>query len=377
MKHTYHIIGIPNTVTSKEYNSCAYTQKVLKFGKMMVERGHTVYHYGHEESNLVCTEHISVISKKDFDQIYGSDVWKKEFFKYDTSDKVYETFFENSILEIAKRKKKNDFLLAFWGSGVKKICDANSDMIVIEPGIGYSRGHFARWRVWESYAIYHAFCNLDSVKKCKQNNYDVVIPNYFDKDDFVYKEQKKDYFLFVGRVYNGKGINIAIDATKIAGVKLKIAGPLFDGYKNNFPDHVEYLGHVDIEQRKELMANAKASLIPSQYVEPFGGVQIENLLSGTPTITSDWGAFSENNLHGITGYRCRTMGDYVEAILTIDKIKPSDCRKWGENFTIENIAPRYEKFFEDVLDVYTGKGWYSESNGLDSLTMSYPNKNEN
>jgi hypothetical protein len=29
-----------NTVTSKEFNACAYTQKVVKFGKMMKARGH-------------------------------------------------------------------------------------------------------------------------------------------------------------------------------------------------------------------------------------------------------------------------------------------------------------------------------------------------
>ncbi len=36
------------------------------------------------------------------------------------------------------------------------------------------------------------------------------------------------------------------------------------------------------------------------------------------------------------------------------------------------VAPRYEKFFEDVLDVYTGAGWYAEGNGIDVLTMEYP-----
>lgn len=50
------------------------------------------------------------------------------------------------------------------------------------------------------------------------------------------------------------------------------------------------------------------------------------------------------------------MGYYVDAINNIDKIKSSDCRKWGENFTLDNIAPRYEKFFNDVLDVYNDKG---------------------
>jgi glycosyltransferase involved in cell wall biosynthesis len=132
------------------------------------------------------------------------------------------------------------------------------------------------------------------------------------------------------------------------------------------------VGYADVPKRKELMSKAKASFLPSQYVEPFGGVQIENLLSGTPTITSDWGSFAENNLHGVTGYRCRTMGDYVDAINNIDKIRPADCRAFGENFTLERVAPRYEKYFQDVLDVYNGAGWYAEGNGIDAMTMTYP-----
>ena len=368
-KHTYHIIGVPHTISSQIYSSCAYTQKVVKFGKMMTERGHTVYHYGHEKSDIICTEHVSVISEQDFNEIYGTDVWKKESFTYDLDNKVYKKFFENAIKEIEKRKDKHHFLLPFWGAGVKPICDAHNDMIVVEPGIGYAGGHWAKWRVWESYAIYHAFCGISNVGTCKQNNYDIVIPNYFDVNDFTYipPDEKEDYFLFIGRVYDGKGISIAIDATRRAGVKLKIAGPLFAGYNSDFPEHVEYLGHVNIETRKNLMAKAKGSIIPSQYLEPFGGVQVECLLSGTPTITSDWGAFTENNIHGLTGYRCRTMGDYVEAIKNIGNIKPKDCRKWGLNFTLDKIAPRYEKFFNDVLDVYKGDGWYSKSNGLDVL----------
>jgi glycosyltransferase involved in cell wall biosynthesis len=121
------------------------------------------------------------------------------------------------------------------------------------------------------------------------------------------------------------------------------------------------------------MANAKASFLPSMYVEPFGGVQIENLLCGTPTITTDWGSFAENNLHGITGYRCRTMGDFVEAIKRIDEIDPEDCRRFAMgNFTLDKVAPMYEKYFKDVLDVYEGKGWYSDCNGLDAMYRVYP-----
>lgn len=374
MGFRFHVLGLPHTVSSKVFNACAYTQKVVKFCKMMKARGHTIIHYGHEDSDVICDEHVTVLTNKDFEISYGTHDWKSKFFKFDMGDHAYQTFFKNAIVEIGKRKQTNDFILPFWGSGVRPVCDAHNDLIVVEPGIGYAGGHWARWKVFESYAIYHAYCGLMNVGTCRQDWYDVVIPNYFDLDEFEYYDQKEDYFLYLGRVYDGKGVNVAIEATKIAGVKLVIAGQKEEGY--TLPSHVEYIGYADVPTRKKLMGKAKASFLPSMYVEPFGGVQIENLLSGTPTITTDWGAFAENNIHGVTGYRCRTMGDFVQAIHNIDRISPKNCRIWGENFSLENVAPMYEKYFQDVMDVHTGNGWYTQKDitALTALEKVYPHE---
>ncbi len=367
----FHVLGLPHTVSNKDFVACAYTQKVVKFCKMMKRRGHSIIHYGHEDSDVECDEHVTVITNNDFTISYGDHDWRNKFFKFDTNDHAYQTFYRNAINEIGKRKGFPEFILPFWGVGVKPICDAHPDLITVEPGIGYAGGHWARWKVFESYAIYHAYCGLNNVGSCNQDWYDVVIPNYFDLDEFQYEPQKENYFLYLGRVYNGKGVHIAIQAAQIAGVKLVVAGQKEDGYY--LPPEVEYVGYADVKLRKELMSKAKASFLPSMYVEPFGGVQIENLLCGTPTITTDWGAFAENNLHGITGYRCRSMGDFVWAVQNIDNIKPIDCRKWGENFSLERIAPLYEKFFTDILNVYTKNGWYEPiSVSLDLLKKDYP-----
>ena len=366
----FHILGLPHTVTSKEYNACAYTQKVYKFGKMMTARGHEVIHYGHEESDLPCTEHVTVITNDDLKIAYGNYDWRKNFFKFDTNDHAYKTFYANAIREVGKRKQKNDFILPFWGAGTRPVCDAHPDMICVEPGIGYAGGHWARFKIFESYAIYHAYYGLDSVGTCKQDWYDTVIPNYFDPEDFTYNDKKDDYFLFLGRVYEGKGVNIAVQATEAIGAKLIIAGQnsLKQMGYTEIPSHVTELGYADVETRRNLMANAKGAFVASLYTEPFGGVQVECLFSGTPTITTNWGSFTENNIHGVTGYRCTTFEQFTWAAKNIGNIKPEACRDFAlNNFSLDVVAQKYEEYFQSVLNVYNGNGWYEKNDSRTEL----------
>ncbi|CAB5221147.1 RfaG Glycosyltransferase [uncultured Caudovirales phage] len=371
----FHILGVPHTVTNKDYVACAYTQKVLKFGKMMKARGHTIIHYGHEESDLECDEHVTVITNKDLDIAYGNHDWRTNFFKFSNTDHAYQTFHKNAIREVGLRKQKNDFILAFWGYGVRAVCDAHPDMIVVEPGIGYPDSQWARWRVYESYSMHAAISGVDKVRSCTQDWYHVVIPNYFDLNDFTYDDKKEDYFLYLGRVYEGKGVHIAIEMTRALGKKLIIAGQgnlESMGYKE-IPDHVEMVGYAGAEKRNQLMSKAKALVIGTLYGEPFGGVVIEAMLCGTPVISTDWGAFSELNVHGHTGFRCRTFKDFIEAGKHIDVIKPINCRTWAENFSLEKVGGMYEKYFQDVLNTYEGNGWYDEKSGdLNSLYRRLP-----
>ena len=59
----------------------------------------------------------------------------------------------------------------------------------------------------------------------------------------------------------------------------------------------------------------------------------------------------------------------------IDKIDSYDCRLWGENFSIEKISKMYEEYFQSVIDIYGGKGWYERHEDrvdLDWLSKNYP-----
>lgn len=374
-KLRFHILAVPHTVTRKDYSACAFTQKALKFGKMMHRRGHTVIHYGHNESQIECTEQVNITDNQLFQDTYGHYDWKKELFKHNTADNCNKTFNERAIVEVGKRKKHHDFLLLFWGIGHADVAKAHPDMICVEPGIGCFNTPCTPFSIYESYAVMNYVYGQE---KWEPKWTDAVIPNYFDLEDFKFNSKPGDYFMYLGRIIESKGIGIAVEIAKRTGMKLKVAGQGDFKQQLGFdpPPEVEIVGYLEPAARDEMLRGALALLAPTHYNEPFGGVTVEALMCGTPIITSDWGAFPENNLHGVTGYRCRNMDQFVWAAKNVHKISRRACRQWAENnFSLEHIAPMYEEYFTSLIPIFTGKGFYEVNENrkeLDWMKREYP-----
>lgn len=362
----FHLLGVPHTISTPEYSACAFTGKVVKMAKMLRSRGHHVIHYGHEHSRVDCDEHVTVTTADDLHQAYGDHDWRvKGFPDYKLEDAAYQAFHRNAIRELGYRGQKGDFLLCPFGHAHKPEADAYPGLIAVESGIGYSGGSFAKFRVFESYAIMHVYQGQQRLASMSNEMwYDWVIPNSFDLVDFEYSADKENYFLHLGRIGPGKGTHIAVEVANAIGAKLVIAGP---GAMSS-TDNIEVVGVVGPERRKQLMRDAKGTFCPSMYLEPFCGVQIESMLSGTPVISTDWGAFVEYNPHGVTGYRCRTMEQFTWAARNIDQIAPIACRRWAEkNFSLDHVAGMYDEFFWSVAQVHGGKGWYEVRPGRREL----------
>ena len=125
----------------------------------------------------------------------------------------------------------------------------------------------------------------------------------------------------------------------------------------------------------KLLSEAKAAFVPTVFIEPFGGVAIECMLSGCPVITSDMGDFTETVLNSHVGYRCHTFEEFVWAAKNIDKINPQTCRDWAlNNYSTDRAAVMYEEAFRSIMHL-RDMGWYQKNAGrhsLDHLKMTYP-----
>jgi glycosyltransferase involved in cell wall biosynthesis len=362
-----HSLAVPHTVTHPDYSACAFTQKVLKFCEMFkASNEYRIIHYGHPDSKTSAHEHVNVTSNEVLEKTYGNYDWRKNQFRHSSGDFAHQHFNSNAGAEILKRKKRGDLVLAFW-AGTKGACDianTNNDLIVIEPGIG-SGWAFAKFRCYESYPLKGAYVGTEGVSRCNPHWYHRVVPNYFDPRDFDATQKREDYALFIGRLGTNKGLDIAIDACKRLGIRLKVAGqggPEGIGL-NEWPEHVDFIGYADIETRKELMAKARFGFLLSTYWEPFGGTAVEMMMSGCIPITTDFGAMTEYIVDGVNGFRCNTMGDILRAMRNVDRIDRQKMALFAfQNFSLDAVRPKFERAFSDFRDIWDGKGWYEDHN---------------
>ncbi len=368
-KFRYHVVSLPHTQVTKDYLSCAYTQKVLNFCKMMKSLGHDIFLYASEETDAPVTELIPCITKQEQADFFGAVDTKKDFYpiEWDENLPYWQIMNNKAILEIQKRIQPQDFICLIGGTCQAPIARTLKDHMTVEFGVGY-KGIFSNHRVFESYAWMHHCYGLNKIENGMY--FDAVIPNYFDPIDFPLAEKKEDYYVYIGRMIPRKGAHIAVEVCGKLGKKLILAGQGVISNENGViktaemefsGDHVTHIGTVDVKQRGELLSKATAVLVPTQYIEPFGGVHIEAMMCGTPVITTDWGVFTETVTNGFNGYRTRSFQEMLEAMEKVKTLDSKKIRDWAiANYSLERVAQLYEAYFEQLHTLW-GAGWYSDA----------------
>ncbi len=186
--------------------------------------------------------------------------------------------------------------------------------------------------------------------------------------DFQFS-QGGEVFLFSGRLTEEKGVDLAVEVARKAGVALEIVGdinytpaglrlyekirPFIDNQK------IKYRGHVPFGRMSGIYQQAKALLFPITSPEAFGLVMIEAMACGTPVVAFGLGSVPEIVKDGRTGFVVKpgNLQGMIEAVRKISEMPAEEyqqmrqnCRRHVEqNFSIEKMVTDYEKVYQKVI----------------------------
>jgi len=126
--------------------------------------------------------------------------------------------------------------------------------------------------------------------------------------------------LFVGRLEETKGADLAAQAAARVGAELTVVGegPLVDRIRQIHP-RARLMGRRSPAEIRDLAANARMLVMPSRYPEPFGLVAIEAAWSGLPVILAQTALLSDDLVASGAGIAVdpRNVDAFADAIRTI------------------------------------------------------------
>ena len=165
-----------------------------------------------------------------------------------------------------------------------------------------------------------------------------------------YGKRRGGYVAYLGTFYPQKQPNAALDAARLAGVNLVMAGPTPPAP----PPGSRYIGPLWGEDKFEFLYHADALIFPSS-IECAPVTVLEAQSVGTPVIVSAFGGSHENMQHEKTGFVCQDTLEMSAALRNIHCINRDACRQWvSENRNEADMVAAYDAILQDVA---AGKQW--------------------
>jgi glycosyltransferase involved in cell wall biosynthesis len=180
-----------------------------------------------------------------------------------------------------------------------------------------------------------------------------VLNNFMHKDPPSVTD-KSDYYCYVGRLSEEKGVGTLLKAASQLPYPLKIIGdgPLSAGLKKQYGDwaHIEFLGQMSPGQLFPVVRKSRFSVIPSVCYENNPYSVIEALCMGTPILGSRIGGIPELIETGVNGMLFEPGN--------VEDLKTYIGKMTASSFNYMEIADRAQKrfsaanFYERLMNLY-------------------------
>jgi glycosyltransferase involved in cell wall biosynthesis len=177
-----------------------------------------------------------------------------------------------------------------------------------------------------------------------------------------FRAQRGKYLAFLGRVSPEKGLERAIEISRLTRMPLKIAAKIYDEDRRYYErvicpllqacsTCVEFIGGVGGTKKDEFLGNARALLFPVEWPEPFGLVMIEAMACGTPVIAWKRGSVPEIMQDGVNGFVVESVEEAIGCISRLDTIRRGKCRQiFEERFSSRRMTLDYLRIYEQMID---------------------------
>ncbi len=182
-----------------------------------------------------------------------------------------------------------------------------------------------------------------------------AIHNGIDMASLTFQPRGGEGLLFIGRLEEGKGPDLAVQVARTLGRPLILAGPMvdeefFDRTVRPFLDgQIRYVGMVDHHRKTELFGQAACVLMPSRWEEPFGLVAVEAMACGTPVVALANGALPEIVEPGLTGYLGRDEEALAILVTHALRLDRSAIRaRAAARFDMPVVAERYHNLYTQI-----------------------------
>lgn len=192
------------------------------------------------------------------------------------------------------------------------------------------------------------------------------IPNGVDIEALNLLQPKRDFALVLSRVCPEKGIHLALDAAKQAGVPLVIGGKVYpyETHTRYFNDEVQsrldgrrrFLGPLGFTAKRRFLNAARCLVVPSLAAETSSLVAMEALACGTPVVAFPNGALPDVIEHGRTGFLVNTVDEMAQAILAASSLDAETCRAEARRrFSLERMISSYMDAYRALAELGTDR----------------------